>query len=278
MTSVTGNLRKMPVEPGEDGQAAQYSLLIGDKKIPLNPLLGTHISLEYTGIINCVNCGRKTKKSFNQGHCFPCMKKLASCDSCIVKPELCHYHEGTCREPEWGKANCMSPHIVYLANSSGLKVGITRKNQVPTRWLDQGATQALPIFEVPTRRLAGLVEVGLAKHVADKTDWRKMLKGTADKLDLAVKAEELLGAAPEALEDLPLEAGQAIQRLEATDADWDFEFPVEQHPDKVKSMTFDKLDKVEGILQGIKGQYLILDTGVINIRRHGGYEVTFSYD
>lgn len=268
----------MPVEPGEDGQAAQYSLLIGDKKIPLNPLLGTHISLEYTGIINCVNCGRKTKKSFNQGHCFPCMKKLASCDSCIVKPELCHYHEGTCREPEWGKANCMSPHIVYLANSSGLKVGITRKNQVPTRWLDQGATQALPIFEVPTRRLAGLVEVGLAKHVADKTDWRKMLKGTADKLDLAVKAEELLGAAPEALEDLPLEAGQAIQRLEATDADWDFEFPVEQHPDKVKSMTFDKLDKVEGILQGIKGQYLILDTGVINIRRHGGYEVTFSYD
>lgn len=278
MTSVTGNLRKMPVKPGEDGQAAQYSLLIGDKKIPLNPLLGTHISLEYTGIINCVNCGRKTKKSFNQGHCFPCMKKLASCDSCIVKPELCHYHEGTCREPEWGKANCMSPHIVYLANSSGLKVGITRKNQVPTRWLDQGATQALPIFEVPTRRLAGLVEVGLAKHVADKTDWRKMLKGTADKLDLAVKAEELLGAAPEALEDLPLEAGQAIQRLEATDADWDFEFPVEQHPDKVKSMTFDKLDKVEGILQGIKGQYLILDTGVINIRRHGGYEVTFSYD
>lgn len=278
MTSVTGNLRKMPVEPGEDGQAAQYSLLIGDKKIPLNPLLGTHISLEYTGIINCVNCGRKTKKSFNQGHCFPCMKKLASCDSCIVKPELCHYHEGTCREPEWGKANCMSPHIVYLANSSGLKVGITRKNQVPTRWLDQGATQALPIFEVPTRRLAGLVEVGLAKHVADKTDWRKMLKGTADKLDLAVKAEELLGAAPEALEDLPLEDGQAIQRLEATDADWDFEFPVEQHPDKVKSMTFDKLDKVEGILQGIKGQYLILDTGVINIRRHGGYEVTFSYD
>ena len=278
MTSVTGNLRKMPVEPGEDGQAARYSLLIGDKKIPLNPLLGTHISLEYTGIINCVNCGRKTKKSFNQGHCFPCMKKLASCDSCIVKPELCHYHEGTCREPEWGKANCMSPHIVYLANSSGLKVGITRKNQVPTRWLDQGATQALPIFEVPTRRLAGLVEVGLAKHVADKTDWRKMLKGTADKLDLAVKAEELLGAAPEALEDLPLEDGQAIQRLEATDADWDFEFPVEQHPDKVKSMTFDKLDKVEGILQGIKGQYLILDTGVINIRRHGGYEVTFSYD
>ena len=278
MTSVTGNLRKMPVEPGEDGQAAQYSLLIGDKKIPLNPLLGTHISLEYTGIINCVNCGRKTKKSFNQGHCFPCMKKLASCDSCIVKPELCHYHEGTCREPEWGKANCMSPHIVYLANSSGLKVGITRKNQVPTRWLDQGATQALPIFEVPTRRLAGLVEVGLAKHVADKTDWRKMLKGTADKLDLAVKAEELLGAAPEALEDLPLEAGQAIQRLDATDADWDFEFPVEQHPDKVKSMTFDKLGKVEGILQGIKGQYLILDTGVINIRRHGGYEVTFSYD
>ena len=175
MTSVTGNLRKMPVEPGEDGQAAQYSLLIGDKKIPLNPLLGTHISLEYTGIINCVNCGRKTKKSFNQGHCFPCMKKLASCDSCIVKPELCHYHEGTCREPEWGERFCFQPHVVYLSNASGLKVGITRNTQMPTRWLDQGAIQALPILEVDSRQQSGFVEVLFKNEVSDRTNWRAML-------------------------------------------------------------------------------------------------------
>jgi hypothetical protein len=65
-----------------------------------------------------------------------------------MKPETCHYHLGTCREPDWAQNHCFRPHIVYLANSSGVKVGITRKTQIPTRWLDQGASQALPIFEV----------------------------------------------------------------------------------------------------------------------------------
>jgi hypothetical protein len=275
MTSITGNLSKMPVEPGPP---AQYTFALSDARVPMNPLMGTAISLEYTGNIHCVECGRKTKKSFSQGHCYPCMQRLASCDSCIVKPELCHYHKGTCRQPEWGEANCMSPHIVYLANSSGLKVGVTRKTQVPTRWLDQGATQALPIFEVPTRRIAGLVEVALAKHVADKTDWRKMLRGSADPLVLDEKAQALLAEAGGVLDDIDLEDGQTIERLPGEGADWAFDFPVEQHPEKVKSMTLDKIPKVEGVLQGIKGQYLILDTGVINIRRHGGYEVVFTYD
>ena len=154
-----------------------YQLPVGEVLIDLNPLLGQEISLVYSGKIFCIECARKTNKSFNQGYCFPCLRRLAACDTCIVRPELCHYHEGTCREPQWGEAHCMQPHVVYLANSSGLKVGITRKTQVPTRWIDQGAIQALPIVEVDTRLQSGLIETALKSTVNDKTDWRRMLKG-----------------------------------------------------------------------------------------------------
>jgi len=274
MPTITGSLRKMPVVPGTP---AQYSLAIGDSSVALNPLIGTNISIAYAGKINCVSCGRRTRKSYSQGHCYPCMQELASCDSCIIKPELCHHHQGTCREPEWGTSNCMTPHIVYLANSSGLKVGITRKNQVPTRWLDQGATQALPIFEVPTRRAAGLLEIQLAKYVADKTNWRTMLRGASTPLALEEEAQALLAKAGNLTQALKREEDQQIEALTGNERSWSFDFPVVTHPVKVSSMTLDKLPLVEGHLQGIKGQYLILDNGVINIRRHTGYEVTFTY-
>ncbi|GAL30720.1 hypothetical protein JCM19239_4459 [Vibrio variabilis] len=125
----------------------QYRLPVGDEEVDLSPLIGKTISLNHTGNIFCASCGKKTKKSYSQGHCFVCMKKLASCDMCIMKPETCHYDEGTCREPEWGEANCMVDHFVYLSNTSSLKVGITRHTQIPTRWIDQGATQGLPILK-----------------------------------------------------------------------------------------------------------------------------------
>ena len=275
MTTTSGHLRKMPVNAQTP---AEYQLALDDYRVALNPLIGSTIKLEYSGTIRCVACGKRTAKSYSQGHCFPCMRRLASCDSCIIKPELCHFHEGTCREPEWGKTNCMAPHIVYLANSSSLKVGITRKTQMPTRWLDQGATQAMPIFEVPTRLLAGLVEVQLAKLVADKTNWRMMLKGAAPALDLADAATDLLERAGDILAHLDVPQGQQIERLKPTENDHSFSFPVAEHPQKVTSVTLDKQPKIEGQLMGIKGQYLILDVGVINIRRHAGYEVAFSHD
>lgn len=252
----------------------RYELVIGGMILPLNDYLGKNINLNYTGRIFCLNCGQKTSKSFNQGYCFKCFRNSASADMCIMKPETCHYHLGTCREPEWGETHCFMPHIVYLANSSGVKVGITRKTQVPTRWLDQGAMQALPIFEVSNRRLAGLIEVTLAQHVSDKTQWQRLLKNDAETLDLAFVKDEVLTLCKKELLAL---ANQFPQQMRVLDnQSYDFSFPVLQYPNKVKALNLDNQAQISGVLQGIKGQYLILDTGVINIRKFGGYEVEFS--
>ncbi|WP_156904931.1 DUF2797 domain-containing protein [Ferrimonas senticii] len=268
-----GNLRKMAVNLTADNQA-QYQLRLGEQLLPLNDYIGKPMALIYTGTINCVACGRKTNKSYSQGHCFPCMKKLASCDMCIMKPETCHYHQGTCREPQWGEANCMVPHYVYLANTSGLKVGITRHSQIPTRWLDQGATEAMPLLRVATRQISGLVEVAIAKYVADKTNWRAMLKGDGASIDLAAEGERLLALVAEELAELRQRFGDdAIEVLDA--AKRALLFPVEQWPTKIASHNFDKNPEVSGVLQGIKGQYLLFDTGVINLRKFSGYEVRF---
>ncbi len=271
--SAAGCLQKMAVTLDEP---VRYSLRLDDQAIPLNDLIGQPIELNYSGAIYCHHCGRKSNKSFSQGYCYPCFKKLAQCDSCIVSPEKCHYHLGTCREPEWGETHCMIEHVVYLANSSGVKVGITRHSQVPTRWIDQGAIQALPILRVQTRQQSGLVEDALRQHVADKTNWRAMLKGDNHILDLPALRDDLLQRSAAELRALQDRFGlQAIQPV--TDADvTEIHYPVQQYPTKVASFNLDKTPTVSGILQGIKGQYLILDTGVINLRKFTAYQVTFS--
>ncbi|WP_372847475.1 DUF2797 domain-containing protein [Shewanella sp. Scap07] len=252
-----------------------YQLPLGDQLVDMNPYIGKTLTLVHTGNIHCCNCGKKTKKSYSQGHCFVCMKKLASCDMCIMKPETCHYDQGTCREPEWGQANCFVPHYVYLSNTSGLKVGITRHTQLPTRWIDQGATQALAILKVSSRQLSGLVEVELAKMIADKTNWRAMLKGDESPMDLQAKAAELLPEIETRLHELAMEHGEyAIERLD--NAPQSISFPVSQYPTKISSHNFDKNPEVSGVLQGIKGQYLIFDTGVINLRKFTSYEIELS--
>lgn len=270
--SVTGDLRKMRVE---DASPVRYFLRIGNQRISLNERLGETIRLDFAGTIHCVACGRETSKSFNQGYCFPCFRKLASCDRCIVSPELCHFHLGTCREPDWGLQHCMQPHVVYLANSSGVKVGITRAGQIPTRWIDQGASQALPMIEVASRRASGLIESALKAHVADRTDWRKMLKGTPEPVDLAKRAEVLLPLCQNVLSEAePAEEPGRPEFLAA--AERAFDYPVLEYPDKVRSINAEKQRCVTGTLLGIKGQYLILDTGVINLRKYAGYRVSFS--
>jgi|TARA_R100000005_G_scaffold42382_2_gene19988 hypothetical protein len=264
-----GALRKMATELD---QPVSYTLVLGDSRIPLNSLLGKSIALEYLGEIHCIHCGRLTSKSFNQGYCYPCFRRLAQCDSCIMSPEKCHYDQGTCREPEWGLANCMIDHIVYLANTSGLKVGITRHSQVPTRWMDQGATQALPIFRVATRFQSGLVESLFKGYVADKTNWQAMLKGPADPADLESERQRLMDACAAGIAELQGAHGlQAIAPLEVQETLIDY--PVLAYPGKVSSFNFDKTSRVAGTLQGIKGQYLLFDTGVINLRKFGGYQV-----
>ena len=269
MPEYLGNIEKMRATLAEP---VQYALPVGDFHLPMNELVGQPLKLVHTGRIHCVACGRLTKKSFNQGYCYPCFTKLAQCDSCIVKPELCHFAEGTCREPEWGMAHCMIPHVVYLANSSGLKVGITRHSQIPTRWLDQGATQALPILAVQSRFQSGLAEVIFKDFVADKTDWRAMLKGDAAELDLRARRDELLSKVESGLANLRSRFGaEAVAVLDKELVT--IRYPVQQYPVKVSSLDFDKTPEVGGMLQGIKGQYLLFDTGVINLRKFGGYEL-----
>ncbi|RTR02486.1 DUF2797 domain-containing protein [Halomonas nitroreducens] len=259
----------MAVEPG---RPARYTLRAGEGRLDLNARLGQPLRLTWTGAIACTHCGRATRKSFGQGHCYPCFKKLAQCDTCIMKPELCHFFQGTCREPDWGERHCFQPHVVYLANASGLKVGITRGTHVPTRWLDQGAVQALPILEVDSRQQSGFVEVLFKEQVSDRTNWRAMLKGEAEALDLAGERDRLLDALAGGLANLRERFGDdAIRVVDAPPRT--FEYPVLESPRKVVSHNFDKQPEVAGTLLGIKGQYLILDSGVINLRKFTGYEV-----
>ncbi|WP_045994417.1 DUF2797 domain-containing protein [Halomonas sp. S2151] len=267
-----GCLSKMGVEPDSP---ARYTLKAGENRLPLNDYLGRTLRLEWSRAIACTHCGRATKKSFGQGHCYPCFKRLAQCDSCIMKPELCHFFEGTCREPEWGERFCFQPHVVYLSNASGLKVGITRNTQMPTRWLDQGAIQALPILEVDSRQQSGFVEVLFKNEVSDRTNWRAMLKGQVEELDLAAERDRLLERLSAGLGDLRERFGaDAIRPLDGSPRR--FDYPVLEYPTKVTSHNLDKNPRVEGTLMGIKGQYLIFDTGVINLRKYTGYEMSLA--
>lgn len=270
------------------GEPLEYFLSIGNEKVLLNSYLGTSITLSYQGKVHCLHCGRVSSKSYSQGYCFPCSQTLARCDLCIVRPEKCHYHLGSCREPEWGLSQCFIPHVVYIANTSGLKVGITRETQIPTRWVDQGAVQALPLLKVENRYHSGLIEMGLKNTMNDKTDWRKMLKGEIEPIDLFAKREEILKElkmmdisfyarlhsnihsnvhldrdASINPKDIPIEIIQNPELL-------NIEYPVLEYPKKISSCNFEKTPEVTGRLLGIKGQYLILDVGVINIRNLAG--------
>jgi hypothetical protein len=271
-----GTLKKMSTEV-LDGQV-QYYLNLGADRIAVNDLLGKKVALHIDGTIHCTNCGKVTKKSFSQGFCFNCFRKLAACDTCIMSPEKCHFHLGTCRDPEWAEQFCMQSHYVYLANSSALKVGITRGDQLPTRWIDQGATQARPLFRVQNRRMSGLVEVLFKSEVADKTNWRNMLKGSSIVMDLEREQERLIGQLYEGLDSLQNEFGlQSITDLSDENETHEFNYPVIEYPTKITSINAEKTPHIEGTLMGIKGQYWMLDTGVINIRKYTGYQATLTF-
>ncbi|AYN11946.1 DUF2797 domain-containing protein [Pseudomonas putida] len=266
-----GSLSKMAVSL--QAPVVQYSFRLDDTQVPVNPMIGQRLRLEYLGAIHCSHCGKRTKTSFSQGYCYPCMTKLAQCDVCIMAPEKCHYDAGTCREPSWGEQFCMTDHVVYLANSSGIKVGITRATQLPTRWLDQGASQALPIMRVATRQQSGLVEDVLRSQVPDRTNWRALLKGDAEVLDLPAIREQIFEACADGLRELQGRFGlQAIQPLPDAEV-VEMNYPVEAYPKKIVSFNLDKDPVAEGTLLGIKGQYLIFDTGVINIRKYTAYQL-----
>jgi hypothetical protein len=263
-----GHLHKMQVALESP---VTYQLELSGETVRLNDFIGKKVRLEYLQSIECIHCGRQTKKSFSQGFCYPCFRSLAQCDMCIVSPEKCHYHLGTCREPEWGLSHCMKPHIVYLSNTSGVKIGITRETQIPTRWIDQGAVQALPILRVSKRYHSGLVESAFKQYLNDKTNWRSMLKHEYEDLDLFQIFETFwpkveAGLSDEIRNDIEVIADQASALS--------LQYPAQQFPTKVSSFNLDKNPVVEGRLDAIKGQYLIFDGGVINIRKYAGYLVS----
>lgn len=244
---------------------AHYDLSIGSDTINMNTLVGKKIEINFQGQILCSNCGNKTSKSFSQGYCFPCSRSLARCDLCIMKPETCHHHLGTCREPEWGLSNCFSPHVVYLANSSGPKIGITRETNIPGRWIDQGAISAIPMLKVKSRLESGIVETALKPFIADRTNWRKMLKNEVEIVDLISKKIVLL----EEVEAL----AEGLNGKWLDDAVVNIHYPVLKYPTKIVSLNLDKTPFISGTLEGIKGQYLLLDSGVLNLRKYSSYHL-----
>ena len=244
----------------------RYALRVGSESLPINPRIGHTLRLHFEGEIRCIHCGRAIRKSYQQGYCYPCTRRLARCDSCIVKPERCHHSAGTCREPEWGESHCLVPHSVYLANSSGVKVGITRGLDPITRWIDQGASQALVIRRTPDRLRAGKVEVAFKEFVGDRTNWRAMLSGPPEPVDLCATRDRLIALWRDGnpQRELP---GDEVSDSEPVA----IQFPVLEYPAKVVSHDLGRNPLLEGTLLGAKGQYLIFDTAVINVRRYGGY-------
>lgn len=261
-----GVLRKMRTE---FGSPINYFLYMEDREIHMNPLIGSPLQLKFTGY-QCLGCG-KERKIFRMGHCYNCFYEMPQTADWVIKPELSRAHlDEEDRNLEYEKQVQLQPHIVYLALSSNVKVGVTRKSQVPTRWIDQGATHALEIVEAPNRYLAGIAEVALKDFVADKTNWRKMLKNEAEPEDLFEFRDKLSEYIPEEVKPYFL-AHQADQ--------WELHFPVQKYPVKVKSLNLEKTPEFSDRLVGIKGQYLIFDNEtVFNVRGNEGFVVELQID
>lgn len=250
----------------EFGNPIQYYLVFENSFLNMNQLLDKELEINFEGY-QCLNCGKK-KKIFRQGFCYDCFYSSPAVGDWIMKPELSTAHLGIAdRDLDYEQKVQLQPHIVYLALSSEVKVGVTRKTQMPTRWIDQGATQAISIVEVPNRYLAGITEVALKNHYADKTNWRKMLQNDVVPIDLI--AEKLK------LEKLIPTEVQEFYHLDKNDL-YEMHFPVLNYPKKVNSLNLDKEPNFKGKLTGIKGQYLIFEDGtVFNIRGSEGYVVRF---
>jgi hypothetical protein len=260
-----GEIAKMEVTYADP---VQYSFIINNDGVPLNKLIGSNIQIHWSGKVVC-SCGKLMPKFYRQNFCYQCFWNSPLASQSIFKPELCTADLGIEeRDLEWEKKFQIAPHYVYLSNSSGLKVGITRKGQKLTRWIDQGASQAILIAEVPTRRLSGLMELELKKSIADKTNWRKMLSGNPDVLNMIAKKEYCLTLISEEMKQYILQDDNVTN----------INYPVNIYPQKINSLSLTKTSSFEGVLEGVKGQYLLLnDNRVFNVRSHQGFIVDFSF-
>lgn len=261
---MTGILSKMSTKLNQNG-LAEYSLKFEDETININSLLNKNIRIHFNNEYSCIACNKPVKKPFGQGFCYPCFINAPENSPCIVRPELCEAHLNKGRDVEWEIKNHLQEHIVYLAVSGGLKVGITRKTQIPTRWIDQGAEFALPIAVTPNRYLAGVIEIELKNYFSDKTPWQKMLKGPCDAFwNLEDEREKAISKITESYTEFTSDQFTTMH----------VQYPVIQYPTKIKSLKLDKENTIEGSVLGIKGQYILLNNDrVINIRSHSGYKI-----
>jgi len=241
----------------------QYYLVFEDSFLNVNQLIGKEIEISFQGY-QCLNCG-KQKKIFRQGYCYECFMSSASVGEWIIRPELSTAHlDIEDRDLVYEKRVQLQPHIVYLALSSDVKVGVTRKTQVPTRWIDQGAIEAIAIVEVPNRYLAGITEVALKDHFADKTSWQKMLKNNVPDVDLVSERNNVLQWLPEEIKPY-FTKEQELYKID---------FPIATYPTKINSLNLEKTPSFTGNVNGIKGQYLLFEDGtVFNIRSNEGIVV-----
>lgn len=258
-----GVLTKMQTE---NGSPIQYYLVFENDFLHMNQLLDKKVSINFLRY-KCLNCSLQ-KKIYRQGYCYDCFFEIPQAADWIINPEMSKAHLGIeDRDLAYEEKVQIQPHVVYLANSSSVKVGVTRKTQIPTRWIDQGAHEAIEIVEVPNRYLAGITEVALKDHVSDKTNWRTMLKNE-------IKDEDLVEWRNKLKQFIPTEAAEYY--LE-NNAETNLQFPVLKYPEKPKSLNLEKNPFYEGILKGIKGQYLMFeDQTVFNIRGNEGYVVSIT--
>lgn len=258
-----GVLTKMKTELAD---TVQYYLIFDQDFLNVNQVLNKTLSINFLHYY-CLNC-QKEKKVFTNGVCYQCFSTLPEMGEWVMRPELSTAHLGQeNRDLEYEQKAQLQPHIVYLANSSNVKVGVTRKSQVPTRWIDQGAHEAIEVVEVPNRYLAGITEVALKEHVSDKTNWRRMLTNDLKDLDLQQIREDLKPHLPEEVKEYYLANSQELE----------IKFPVVSYPIKCRSLNLQKTPFYEGVLKGIKGQYLIFEDGtVFNVRKHEGYGVALT--
>lgn len=263
MTFYSGNIKKLK---SKFGKTIQYVLPIGDDNINMNEFIGKKLKLKFNGLINCKRCGRKTNQSFAQGFCYPCFINAPENSPCIINPELCEGHLGKGRDVDWEEKYHVVPHIVYAALTSVVKVGVTKLSQIPTRFIDQGASEVIIIAETPYRQLAGQIEVFLKDYYADKTNWRAMLKNETTDKDLLEEKENIENLIYDGMGELY--ADYITDDMEIISLN----YPINNYPEKVKSIGFEKKPLIESELLGIRGQYLYLENNeVINIRKHEGF-------
>lgn len=260
---VRGTLAKMRTALGDP---IAYSLHLGDEVVSLNALLGEEISLVFTGARYCRVCGKRVRTLYGEGFCWPDFERDAANSPCIVRPELCEAHLGGGRDPAWEARYHHQPHAVYVADSGGLKVGVTGADNTVPRWIDQGASAGARIAVVPYRRLAGDIEVALKATLSDRTAWQRML--AADACDLDALREAQAGA----IASIPSELAEHARVDEPIVA---LKYPMLSRPTKVRGVDLGKAPTARGRLVGIRGQYLVFGDGAaLNVRRHTGFQVT----